>query len=334
MLHKHNSRYINKALAIIIASFTCISCTEEDPTPYTGESSCVIIYNNGKTSTGAKYSQLNNQLFYIDNIIYEIVGSHLEIKGCTAVYEETQLRPYEQVTKDGITYETLLIQDCAFSNCQTITEVILPESLQYIGCNAFERCLNLKNIIFPEGLTNILACAFLGCEKLENAILPNNLCDIGNCAFYGCKNLKSAYLPEGINSIGNYTFYDCESLTYLTMPDNLISIGNYAFSGCDNIVKIKLPESLKIIGNYAFSNCENLRNIQLGRYVENIGERAFYFCPNIREIVCKSEIPPIVKNSWEDSVCNSVNLFVPGNSIGKYRSAEFWAKFKYVYCDI
>lgn len=58
----------------------------------------------------------------------------------------------------------------------SITEIILPDKLQYIKDYAFNSCTNLSKVIFPQGLKNIDNNAFSNCFKLDIDIttLPIN----------------------------------------------------------------------------------------------------------------------------------------------------------------
>ena len=70
------------------------------------------------------------------------------------------------------------IEDIAFSGCQNITSVEVPESVTSIGWGAFRDCVNLVNINLPSTITKI-----------------------GEYAFYNCANLETINLPDGISCI-------------------------------------------------------------------------------------------------------------------------------------
>lgn len=75
----------------------------------------------------------------------------------------------------------------AFEGCSGLTNVTLPESVEYIGTRAFKDCSELETINMPQSLTKIGEEAFDGCEKLSCSItLPSTTTTIGNGAFNGC----------------------------------------------------------------------------------------------------------------------------------------------------
>lgn len=91
---------------------------------------------------------------------------------------------------DGQTV-TALAEGC-FAGNETLTTVILPDTLEVIG---------------PE--------AFAGCTALRGIYIPDNVTVIGDGAFRGCTNLEAIDLPGTINTIGSEAFQDCEKLEHI-----------------------------------------------------------------------------------------------------------------------
>ena len=87
---------------------------------------------------------------------------------------------------------TKLGPDC-FQDCDTIIEVILPDSVQTIGQRAFEDCDNIACIKLPEGLQTIEASAFAGCDSLEAIYVPASVTSIAADAFAGCPKLQTIF---------------------------------------------------------------------------------------------------------------------------------------------
>jgi len=112
----------------------------------------------------------------------------------------------------------------AFSGCESLTSIDLPESLTNIGDGAFYGCFNLKSINLPESLTNIEGGTFYGCESLTSIDLPNSLTSIGDIAFYGCFNLTSIELPENLTDIGNEAFLECYKLVEIYNNSSLLIV--------------------------------------------------------------------------------------------------------------
>ena len=53
-----------------------------------------------------------------------------------------------------------------FTECQSLSEVILPESLQTIGDYTFSNCTSLQSIQIPAKVTTISTTAFNGIDGL------------------------------------------------------------------------------------------------------------------------------------------------------------------------
>ena len=89
--------------------------------------------------------------------------------------------------------------------CTEITEVVLPESINFI--KGFGGCTKLQTIKIPKNkkFTVINQSCFSGCAKLEKIYLPENITKIFEGAFSGCTSLE-LYLPKSIQIIGNYAF--------------------------------------------------------------------------------------------------------------------------------
>jgi hypothetical protein len=99
------------------------------------------------------------------------------------------------------------IEEDAFRNCNTITTVVIPNSITSIGADAFNRCTNLTTINLPNAVTEILSGAFFGCTALASIIIPSSVTTIGDDAFFNCSALsiycKASSQPSGWSSYWN-----------------------------------------------------------------------------------------------------------------------------------
>ena len=89
---------------------------------------------------------------------------------------------------DGIPV-TALGSDC-FAYCDSLTTVILPESLETIHSGAFAGCTAMRGIFIPEGVTYIGRGAFLNCAALEAICIPESVERIEAGAFDNCISLR------------------------------------------------------------------------------------------------------------------------------------------------
>ena len=141
---------------------------------------------------------------------------------------------------DSLTYKTnengtASVSDCStsFAGTVTIPSSITVEGTAYtvtsIGNSAFLYCDSLTEIIIPDSVTSIGEGAFFWCSSLTEIIIPDSVTSIGDSAFYYCDSLTHVTLGNGVTSIGNSAFEDCKSLTEIIIPDSVTSIGDSAF---------------------------------------------------------------------------------------------------------
>lgn len=148
-----------------------------------------------------------------------------------------------------------------FNECRSLEQVSLPNSITHIGPYAFCYCNNLTQVEIPNNVTEIEYGAFFGCDSLESIKIPNSITKIGHSCFEHCKKLASIELPKNITSISGRLFADCDALTSIKIPDGVTEICESAFEGSNNLVVVELPDTVNIIGVYAFNYCNKLEAI-------------------------------------------------------------------------
>ena len=187
------------------------------------------------------------------------------------------------VIEDGVTS----IGTCAFENCESLTEVTLPGTLDRIGDYAFEGCTGMSKIVFPEGIKSIGNYAFNSCTSLAEIDLPESLRSIGHDVFAECSSLKSARIPGGIKNVGAYMFQRCTALTDVYLEEGLEEIGDTMFMQCSSLKQIDIPDSVKKVGSGAFTYCSGLTRIDIPKSVLTIEPNIVqYFseCNNLTRI--------------------------------------------------
>ena len=134
-------------------------------------------------------------------------------------------------------------------NCSKVTEVRLPETVQFIGSGAFHMCASLNKINVPTNIKKIGKLAF-GWTGLTELNLDAPALHLGTGVFQGCEKLKTVNI--NVNTLGSQIFINCQSLSSVTLGSDTRKIENDAFQNCTALESIVLPESVRMIGTRAF----------------------------------------------------------------------------------
>ncbi len=169
------------------------------------------------------------------------------------------------------------------------TEVVVPNSVKIIGCEAFLNCIGITSVVLPDSVREIRdgsyeRGAFAGCTTLISIVIPNSVQKIGSLAFKDCKSLTSVTIPDSVQTIGVRSFDGCGSLTSVNIPDSVQTIGWGAFSGCSSLASVTIPTSVQEIGACAFSGCSSLTSVSIPSSVKRIDESAFEGCTALRKV--------------------------------------------------
>ena len=188
-----------------------------------------------------------------------------------------------------------------------------------IGENAFSFCDTLREVILPEGIVRIEDDAFFWCENLTTISLPETLSVIDPYAFYHCINLTNIDLPGNLTVIDDWAFAECSSLLQIEIPDSVTYIGAYAFTSCTELLRVRLSNRAASIGEHAFADCDSLTNIAIPASVREIGPNAFAHCNSLLEILVDENNP--VYSSWDGALFNkdrSTIFRCPGGRLGSF----------------
>ena len=222
-----------------------------------------------------------------------------------------------------------VIPDYAFSNSKLTGELVIPNSVKYIGRSAFEWCNKLNGaLIIPNSVKTIEDNAFKW-TNFDSLVIGKNVSLIDTGAFTGCSHLKhvsynadSCSCAEGIS---NRPFSNCDSIVSLTISDNVKIIPAYVFNGLNHITgELTIPDSVKIIGTRAFANCTGISKLILSRSVDSLGASAFANCTGINSIFSYNKTPPapaLNSSNPFDNVGRNFFVHVPCGTADAYRAA-------------
>ena len=137
----------------------------------------------------------------------------------------------------------------AFSGCESLQSITIPNSVKSIGDMAFRGCKSLTEFkgkfasddgrcLIVYGVLNSFASA-----ELSEYNIPNSVTAIGEGAFRGCDNLTSVTISNRVISIGEGAFYGCKSLSIVTIGKSVCVIFENAFWGCNIDTIICYPKT-------------------------------------------------------------------------------------------
>lgn len=220
------------------------------------------------------------------------------------------------------------------------------------------------NSEIPEGITAIGECAFLWCGDLDSLYIPNSVTAIGESAF-NFVGLSFLSIPSSVTTIGEFAFAECFGLTAIqidpnnprydsredcnaiietstntllfgcqgtVIPNSVTSIGDYAFASCDSLVSIVIPDGVTTLGDNVFGGGWDLQSITIGRGVKYIGKDILSLgCESqpLKTVYCLAEdVPETDSETFKHAHIFGTILYVPEESIDKYRASKVWSKFK------
>ena len=191
----------------------------------------------------------------------------------------------------------------AFYECLGLTTITVPENVNVINDRAFQNCYTLSEIINLSSLSIVKGSTDNG-QIAEHAVIvkktgQSSMESIGDYLFLK-SNLGANYLikytgkdseiilPESTNEqlyiIHQYAFYNNQNITKVTFSDSVASIDKNAFEECKLLSNVIIGSNVTEIGEYAFYNCTNLISATLGESVVTIDSDAFYKT-NLLEVI-------------------------------------------------
>ena len=229
-----------------------------------------------------KYSFIDRTAYYNDEsnwdngILY--VGKYLVVATTTDSTVSV---------KDG----TTVIADFAFTSSHplnSISKIVLPETILIIGESAFEGLSNLNNINIPNSVIMVRQDSLLntGIYNGTNSYWSNNGLYI-NHFLLAVKNVSmdSFTIKEGTTHICEGALFgsNSSSVSQINLANSLIYIGSENFTNT-KITSISLPANLEYIAEKAFYQCFSLTTVDTSQCnnLEYIGYSAFASC-NISE---------------------------------------------------
>ena len=202
---------------------------------------------------------------------------------CNAIIETATNTLYIGCKNSTIPRTVETIGRFAFTECENLTSIDIPNNVKRIEDCAFQSC-SLTSLYIPASVDSIEYGAFQNCDFVSIQVDNNNhkydsrdncnaiIESTTNNLIVGCKN---TVILNSVKSIGKAAFHGCNSMTSITIPDNITSISDWAFSWCRNLTSVIIGENVTSIGSLAFGSCKVLNSITFPKKLAYIGDRAF-----------------------------------------------------------
>lgn len=207
----------------------------------------------------------------------------------------------DNITSCEVTEGTKGIAENVFARCKKLESVVIPDSIENIGCNAFNNTVLYKNqtdsIKYAD--TWVIDCNYY----IVYANIKSGTKGIADKAFYYKNYMQTVLIPNSVIHIGNHAFWGCSSLRNIIIPNSVTSIGMGAFSDCLSISEIIIPQSVTEIKLQAFANCEKLERI-----IFQNPECKIYDC---EDTICNGYT---YKNDPDNTVDSSCHEFIIDNN--------------------
>ena len=260
----------------------------------------VLVFCIGLCATNLGVSQyikkLNTEKYYAQFSFTELENGTYSV----AIAGDTTISGKLEIPSEYNGQAVTVISEGGFKECDSISELIIPDSIVSIESGAFENCPKLTRINIGNGVETLGANAFANCNSVISLTLGENLATVDETAFSGCYKLIELYnlsqiqiSTEDESGIGSYVldiyttkdsksklseqddfwYYSADERTLLVaysgssgnviIPEGTgeIELFKYAFCNNDWITDITIPGSVVAIGSNAFTGCEKLNTL-------------------------------------------------------------------------
>ena len=208
-----------------------------------------------------------------------------------------------------------------FVDCDTLTEIDIPDTVTSIGYACFYLSDNLVKV---NGIQNVEIIEDLAFCNTGLSVIPKlkRLSSLGAAAFYDTsltyfyvpKTLKTVGINGSIVGIGSYSkgafaesklktiefeegikyvpdvlCYDAALLENVAFPDTVTTIGNSSFSYCSGLSDLALGHSVETINSNAFKGCSSLENVVIPSNVSFLGSGSFSQCESLKSVIVEND---------------------------------------------
>ena len=202
------------------------------------------------------------------------------------------------------------VEDYSFSG-SGITEIVVPDTVSYLGGYAFENCVDLLSASIPSTEQYINTSCFENCTALESVTIIGDdpITAIGINAFKNCTSLAVFDMPKGLLYLEDGCFSG-SGLTSVLIPETVVDIATDVFADCINLTSVNIPSAVERIPSYCFYGCSNLETVKIPKdtVLTSIGEKAFFFCSSLTNLSLPDGLEVIEESCFLGSAITTASL--------------------------
>ena len=265
----------------------------------------------------------------------------LAFEGCTKmkVVHIKDLSAWCKIDFATVSDNPLRVARALVLNGDTLRYLKIPDGITHIKPFSFVG-INSFSVEFPSTLRSIDLSAFIECYFVKSLVIPNSVTELTTenmgSGMYTFPNVERIVVGSGLRAIPNSAFYFCYSLKNLLLLDGVEEIGYDAFK-FGHFESLVMPSTLRTLSS-SFASCEQLKSVTLNYNLRKIEGGAFYQCKNLAELHCLMPDPNNVEftggNHFEGVNTKICTLFVPAESVKKYKNHPMWSAFRHILPDI
>lgn len=232
-----------------------------------------------------------------DSMTCRVVGYRAELDQTNSIDYGHVVIP-EVISYRDAFYNVAEMADSAFFKDSVITMLsVMPKKI-VVGKSCFSHAFKLQYVTFA------------GEAQLHENTFS---CDI---------SLTTIDYPKNLRVIPYLCFYQNNAIQHLNLPEGITTIDQDAFVECRGLVDVHLPSTLETLGRGIFYACPNLEEVSIPAATKNIGMFCFMACPKLKRIYNYATTPQKVSSLFDKDA--KITVFVPRESVDKYRQAECW----------
>lgn len=211
----------------------------------------------------------------------------------------------------------------AFYECKSIREayvnVEFMESATYDSEVAFDRCESLEKIEFGP---DVKVVGGLSSCNLKNIYIPGNVERVSKSCFDFNENIETVVMEEGVKTVEVWAFSNCgDGVKTFTVPST-IEEGYFEFPGLEKLTINSVKGKLNFGGALSA-----LKELRYGAGVESTSPSVLSSAKDLNEIHVGRLEPPVCLNEFTTQQYFNATLYVPSQSLEKYKEANVWKNF-------